>query len=199
MLKTKEQKAITRIALIITIIILIILASVAIYLSLGNNGIFTKAKELTNKQEATDIINLKITTAQMNKYSGKQEMPTLKELSEILKEDDEIQYVTEKSKIASTKYEVSENPTSIFTKLNQYPYEFEINSSLQLASINGVKLASKDDKSEIIFIGNLNSVINNNGVVTTEFDIKEIYADYKNITIDNFVYKFMTTGMLIME
>ena len=126
-------------------------------------------------------------------------MPTLKELSEILKEDDEIQYVTEKSKIASTKYEVSENPTSIFTKLNQYPYEFEINSSLQLASINGVKLASKDDKSEIIFIGNLNSVINNNGVVTTEFDIKEIYADYKNITIDNFVYKFMTTGMLIME
>ena len=109
MLKIQKQRGITLISLVITIIVLIILASVAIYLSLGNNGIFIRAKEAkekTNKQEATDIINLKITTAQMNKYAEKQVMPTLKELSLTLKEDIEIDYVTERSQIASTKYEV---------------------------------------------------------------------------------------------
>ena len=153
----KKEKAITLISLVITIVILIILVSLAIYLSLGNNGILTRAndaKEATNKQTATEIINLKITTAQMNNYAEKQKMPTLKELSEILKNDSEITYVTEKSQMASIKYEVGENPNSIFTKLNKYPYEFEINSSLQLASINGVKVADVKDKKEILWSSN---------------------------------------------
>ena len=62
----KNNKGITLISLVMTIILLIILAGIAINLSLGNNGLFNKtkeAKELTNKQEATEKINLKITTA----------------------------------------------------------------------------------------------------------------------------------------
>ena len=147
---------ITLISLVITIVVLIILASVGIYLGLSNNGILNRAneaKELTNKQTATEKINLKITTAQMNKYADEQRMPTLKELSEVLRYDNEIQYVTEKSQMASTKYEVGENPTSIYTKLNDYPYEFEINGQLQLASIDGIKIevGQKDD-------GNINGI-----------------------------------------
>ena len=153
----KKVKGITLISLVITIVVLIILSSVAIYLSLGNNGILTRtkqAKEVTNKQEATEKINLKITTAQMNKYAEKQVMPTLKELSEVLKDDNEIQYVTEKSQVASKKYEVGENPNSIYTKLNKYPYEFEINSSLQLASIDGVQISQNIDNMVSIEIYN---------------------------------------------
>jgi len=41
----KSKKGITLIALVITIIILIILAGVAINLSIGDNGIFSKAKQ----------------------------------------------------------------------------------------------------------------------------------------------------------
>ena len=150
----KNTKGITLIALVITIIILIILASVGIYLSLGNNGIFTKAqeaKEKTQRETATEKINLKITTAQMNSYAEKQEMPTLKELSLILKEDSEISYVTEESKVASAEYDVpSENPSAIYTKLKDYDYEFGINSSLQLASIDGVKVADNENNDETI-------------------------------------------------
>ena len=127
-----KNKGITLISLVITIIILIILSSVGIYLSLGNNGIFTRAKqakETTNKQTAT-----------------------LKELSVVLGTDNEIQYVTEKSQIASTKYEVGENPSSIYTKLNDYPYEFEINGQLQLASINGIKIATNEQKGDTILL-----------------------------------------------
>lgn len=151
MLKIKKQRGITLISLVITILVLIILASVAIYLSLGNNGIFIRAKEAkekTNKQEATDIINLKITTAQMNKYVEKQEMPSLQELADVLYEDNEIQYVALERKIADKEKIIVGEKTSIYTKLNDYPYEFEINSSLQLASIDGIKLStvpSNDD------------------------------------------------------
>ena len=148
MRKLIKNKGITLISLVITIIVLIILASVGIYLSLGNNGIFTKAqeaKEKTQRETATEKINLKITTAQMNSYAEKQEMPTLKELSLILKEDSEISYVTEESKVASAEYNVpSDNPSTIYTKLKDYNYEFGINSSLQLASIDGVKVAANN-------------------------------------------------------
>ena len=45
----KRNRAITLIALIITIVILIILAGVVISLSLGNNGLFNKAQEAKEK------------------------------------------------------------------------------------------------------------------------------------------------------
>ena len=183
----KKEKAITLISLVITIVVLIILASVAIYLSLGNNGIFTRAKqakELTNKQEATEIINLKITTAQMNKYAEKQEMPTLKELSLALKEDGEIEYVMKESQVASTtKYDVGENPTSIYTKLKKYPYEFEINSSLQLASIDGVKIfTSNNNMPPKIFIEKYNVVLLS-GCGGEGYNIIDKLNDYKTLTV----------------
>ncbi len=148
----KNKRGITLISLVITIILLIIIASIAISLGIGEGGILNKAKhakEETNKQTATEKINLKITTAQMNSYTEKQKMPTLKELSIVLKEDNEIDYVTEKSQIASKKYEVGEEPTSIYTKLKDYPYEFEINDNLQLASINGVKITIENKHNEL--------------------------------------------------
>ncbi len=149
----KKEKAITLISLVVTIVILIILAGLAVKLSLRENGIFDRAreaKEETNKQAATETINLKITNFQMDKYAEEQRMPTLKELSLALGNDNEIQYVTEDSKLEKTGYSVeSENPSSIYTKLNKYSYEFEINSSLEVVSINGVKVAAEDKKNSM--------------------------------------------------
>ncbi len=197
MRKLIKNKGITLISLVITIIVLIILASVGIYLSLGNNGIFTKAqeaKEKTQRETATEKINLKITTAQMNSYAEKQEMPTLKELSLILKEDSEISYVTEESKVASAEYNVpSDNPSTIYTKLKDYNYEFGINSSLQLASIDGVKVANNDTteyvkKSEFdklaLLVENLNKKIanmENADIYSTEEKKVGIWIDGKTI------------------
>lgn len=146
----KNNKGITLISLVVTIIVLIILASVSISLIFTqNNGLIGNAKEATNKtkeQMATEKINLKITNSQMNSYAVLQRMPTLQELANDFCEDSEIQYVTlESKKIAGLeKIDVGE-ATSIFTKLKEYPYEFEINSSLQLASVDGVKIASNKE------------------------------------------------------
>lgn len=143
--KMKENKAITLISLVITIVILIILAGIAISTMLGNDSLLNRTKTATeeyNKQTATESINLKITTCQMNTYAETQRMPTLKELAVELEKDNEIQYVNGSKRVASTQDINFTTATSIFTKLKAYPYEFEINSSLQLASIDGIQVAS---------------------------------------------------------
>ena len=143
------KSGITLISLVVTIIVLLILAGITIQLTLGNTGIIGQAqnaKEKTNEQVATEKMNLKITNSQMDSYAKEQRMPTLQELANDLCEDNEIEYVElESKKLGSLeKIEVGEND-SIFTKLKEYPYEFEINASLQLASINGIKVATNND------------------------------------------------------
>lgn len=59
----KQQKGITLVALVITIVVLIILAGVAISLTLSDNGIFTKAKaardnhQLAANEERAELAN----------------------------------------------------------------------------------------------------------------------------------------------
>lgn len=139
-----NQKGITLIALVITIIILLILAGVTIAILTGENGTLNKAeqsKEETKKQTATEILNLKITNTQMATYTKEQRMPNLKELAISLdpENDKEIKSLTKQStKMANLDWINDTDYTSIFAILKDYPeYEFEINDSLQLASVNG--------------------------------------------------------------
>ena len=156
-LRLKKNKGMTLISLVVTIIILIILAAVTIRLVLGDNGIINKAQtaaDETTKEAATEAMNFKITNAQIETYGKEQRMPTLQELADDFCEDEDFEYVelATKKTASLSKIEVGENE-SIFTKLKEYPYDFEINSSLQLASIDGVQVATSDtitiDKDEL--------------------------------------------------
>lgn len=138
-------------------------------------------------------MNLKITTAQINSYSENQEMISLKELALILKEDDEIEYVTEQK--TNINYEISENPKSIFTKLKDYPYEFEITSSLELLLTNDEKVETNNSVG-IYRIGTYNNVGVSAGAAlidrlisanTINISIKERYSDYAKLTKNNFL------------
>lgn len=153
MKRLKEFKGITLITLVITIVILIILVGITIATLTGNNGLIEKtkqAKEETQKAQATEKINLKITNMQIASWIEKKEMPTLQYIADGFCQDEEIQYVeTEMQKIGSfllPQIDAS-NLESIFVKLKEYPYQFEINKSLQLASINGVKIADNSSSS----------------------------------------------------
>ena len=67
----KNQKGITLIALVITIIVLLILAGVSIAMLTGENGILTQATEsrtATNKAEAVEKINLALNAAKTEIY-----------------------------------------------------------------------------------------------------------------------------------
>ena len=68
----KNQKGITLIALVITIIVLLILAGVSIAMLTGNNGILTQAntsKSETAKAEAIEKINLALNAMKSEIYS----------------------------------------------------------------------------------------------------------------------------------
>lgn len=217
-----KNSGVTLISMVITVIVLLIIAGITINLTLGENGIINRGEMSVsehNKQEATEKINLKITTTQMYKYSKEQRMPTLQELADNLIEDEEIEYVELESKkfSALTKIDVGEN-NSIFTKLKQYPYEFEINSSLQLASINGIKIAdstpSKDStqptgiktnayiRSERTQTMVYNAVTNMNGFEWTTDENNTIleYVSYSNengFTVKKSGWYFVTISAIV--
>ena len=69
----KEQKGITLIALVITIIVLLILAGVSIAMLTGDNGILTKAntsKTETTKAEVAERINMELNAVYADVLSG---------------------------------------------------------------------------------------------------------------------------------
>lgn len=144
----KKNKGITLIALIVTIIILIILAGITIGLIAGSEGIMGKTSHAVDKNEesvATEKMELKITYFNMISYGENTRKALLQELAEGLFQDKEIDYVKIKgNKIASLdKIDVT-GENSIFVKLKEYPYEFEIDNDLHLASLDGVKIADAD-------------------------------------------------------
>ena len=66
----KNNKGITLIALVITIIVSLVIAGIALSLSLGNNGILEKSKKATietNKSEEQEQIAFAWTTLTVNK------------------------------------------------------------------------------------------------------------------------------------
>lgn len=211
----KKNKGITLVVLVITIIILLILAGLTIS-TMSRSGLLEKteiAKEENNKETASEIITIKIEDIQINSYAENKKEATLQYIANKLAEDEDIEYVKTKSKkIASNnKIEIGEE-TSIYTKLVEYPYEFEINSNLQIASIDGEKISSKDAyedgynagkkdaKIERKVIESLRYAGGNTGYNTTladgrrvthgtlTYDISKILPEhYQNLTRDNFV------------
>ena len=149
-----KEKGITLVALVITIIVLLILSGVIIS-TLVNGGILKKSQQATNeyqKQQATEIMKLKITNLQVSNYVEKQKELILQELADGLCEDKEIEYVLlESKKNASLEKIKVETSKSIYTKLKKYPYEFEIGDSLQIVSIDG-RESSSDEKEKYTYI-----------------------------------------------
>ena len=83
---TANEKAITLIALVVTIVILLILAGVTITMTLGQNGLFTRAREgaaAYEESEVRDDLSMLITQYTWDKASEK----TDKSLGDYLKEN----------------------------------------------------------------------------------------------------------------
>ena len=149
----KQKRGITLIALVITIIILLILAGITIGSLGGENGLIARAKqarEETRKEQALETINLKVTNIQISSWAETEQMPTLQYVADKLCEDDDMHYVrlATQEKEDLEKIIVGEN-TSIFVKLIEYEYEFEINQNLQIFLRDGVKVEVPDNSQDL--------------------------------------------------
>ncbi len=203
-----KEKGITLVALVITIIILLILAGVAIT-ALTQNGLLKnaeKAKSETTRSQATETINLKITDIQIDSYAEKKQLPNLQYLADKLCEDDDMEYVLKTSKKSASLEKINvSGVSSIYTKLKKYPYEFEINSSLQLASIDGIKLSSASDNwndkntwNKLLDIGfSIDEIVNNKIIFEKVLNKKEDIDYIINSTSD--IMPFVVNSKVAMK
>lgn len=91
----KEEKGITLVALVITIIVLLILAGVSIAMLTGDNGILNKAttaKDETGKSQVTEAVSLAISEIMANKvdptYDGSDKTLDATTISKIARAND---------------------------------------------------------------------------------------------------------------
>ena len=192
----KNVKGVTMVALVITIIVLLILSAVTIGLTVGKNGLFSRSKKAADehiKQEAMEAMNLKITGIQIESYTENQRLPNLQYLADKLCEDKEMEYVEKETKKQASLDKIdAAGLKSIFTKIKKYPYEFEIDSELKLASIDGVKIADNSSTNTDILsrLNNIESEIEglkteNNNLKTTNIDLKSKYEKLEKEIIVN--------------
>lgn len=193
--KVRETKAITLIALVITIIILIILAGITINLMLGKNGIFNKAKEAKEKTQyahALEIINLKILDANTEKLSLDKRVCNIDELAEYMGKSEEIQVTIVKYyEIATVSNSLikPERISGFLVKAVAYPkYTFKIGELCNIESVStdeGNTLIPIDEfnisigEPEVsLTISSFEELLNKNGI--TETYTKEDVANNKD-------------------
>lgn len=86
----KNNKGITLVALIVTVIILLILAGISVSILTGDNGIIKQAGNVKNESKKTDVIEkiqtMLVKAAKNNKYVSITEKDITEELTEELKE-----------------------------------------------------------------------------------------------------------------
>ena len=105
----KKEKGITLVALVITILVLIILSGVAINLSLGENGIFNKAKQAKRMQmeaEYKEKIGTELLAAQVDAIARNEELEDA-QVKDIISNYGELQEDGDTIKIKDSDIEVS--------------------------------------------------------------------------------------------
>ena len=136
MYQVQKQKGITLIALVITIVVLIILAGVAINLTVGENGILTKAKQAKtdyNLAKEREELELEIANIQIEIMSEENRAATLNDLYARI---DKNKYAIELKfdPVAATE-NVNTTPTySIINKIGS-KYYFTVDSKLVITDV----------------------------------------------------------------
>ena len=124
--KIQENKAITLIALVITILILIILAGVAINLTLGQNGLVARAKMARGEYSTAEA-------------KEKLEQEILNVQIQAVQEGKEFNLKYLKEKIDKTKYEITlddeENSTTAVVKEISSNYYLTVDSKLKVTKV----------------------------------------------------------------
>ena len=143
-----SNSAITLIALIITIIVLLILAGVTLNMVIGENGILEKAnisKEETNKSQALEELRIKVLDIQTEKNG----QATLKDIiEELLKFDEYSLFMPDNTKIENANQDFSNLD---FIYVNYKGYKFKIDDKLVVELVG--KIESSDENNYTQEIG----------------------------------------------
>lgn len=151
----KNSKAITLIALVITIVILLILSGVVISTLTGENGLFARTKQAkiqTRYTNAKETIEIKIMEVATECYSNGKEY-NLKEISEGIKEANNITiekyYNGEIAKIKNGITENIVNLTGIIVSVDEYSeYKFLLGKECNIIGVTTNNITDTTEKTE---------------------------------------------------
>ena len=167
-MKQKNEKGITLVALVVTIIILLILASVRINLTLGDNGIIIKAKEAKRKSQegyineefAMNLIQneIKNNINSIDSNPGKLEGSGTKENPYVINSVEDFIFLqydvtngnTYEGKIVKLGYDIDFNANNAYVDPNsldykKYGYNGEIKKYIQENGINPIGITNYTD------------------------------------------------------
>ena len=122
-LKNKQEEGITLIALVVTIVVLLILAGISLNLVLGQNGVIGKAKDaknLTEKGQAQDEVNLAINYLQIEDATS---TLTQEDKRKIL--EDELRKISADSSVSIS---------GLGYKITHKKYDFFVDEDLKISS-----------------------------------------------------------------
>ena len=188
MLKKKEkqhivanEKAITLIALVVTIVILLILAGVTITMTLGQNGLFTRAREgaaAYNESEVRDDLSMLITQYTWDKEAEK----TDKSLGDYLKDN------------GATSVKANADGTTLEVEYKGYVFTVNKDSG-EITEVS--KGEGSDSPTTPTIIPKVGEIVNYTpDTPSTGYDLSTAKSGYRSQTIDD---KYDPTVWKIME
>ena len=189
----KENKGITLVALVVTIIVLLILAAVSISAVMGDNGIVTKsqkAQEKTEEEKLKEALELKLADLEIESFTEDSTTVTNKIMGEMLKGI----YRYEESLTVVKINGIFENDGSLF-KADLTLSKEDTNSPVSI-SMDNITVVEKVDKMAeplIHMMSNNTSaftsvVDNGDGSMTVTYDSVD-YTIYREMTADaNIIY-----------
>ena len=160
----KNNKGITLIALVITIIVLLILAGVSIAMLTGNNGILTQAnnsKYSTAKAEAVERINLALNAVKTEVYAQRVSAANWNPVNGTALQK-QITDILEKDTIELANTTTTENEGKIV-------YSFDSSSKILTLSYYSVPAANLEEKDAITGAINLNTTATGSGTEPNSF------------------------------
>lgn len=201
----KKEKAITLVAMVITIIVLLIFAGIAISLLTGENGLLNKvkiSKERHSQSEAEEKLKIKIMTLQTD-IMQKEKREALLEDIENWKNQESDYYDSEITGITN-----NQNNGNKLVSIDTYTFEVDeklnvigtVNEDVNQKTETTYQINSKDgDTMQVMVkIKNINGV---EKVITPEgkeiipqTDKKQIAIDYKIVSGENYTFKVKISG-----
>lgn len=125
----KEQKGVTLIALVITIIVLLILAGVSIAMLTGDNGILTKASSSNETNSIAQIkedVSLAVSEIMANKadptYNGNESTLSIKNIATIAARNDASLTITTITTDSLAETEITDSSASFDVTVNKITY-----------------------------------------------------------------------------
>ena len=188
----RNQKGITLVALVVTIIVLIILTGISINLILGDNGIITIAKkarentELAKIQEETELnefyeqINNELSSIPGSSYEAIAKLAEFKnaianyiEEAGGIKPEEDAEITTFGDRIKGIVNEVTKNATATADNISEG----------KTAWVNGKLITGTGADNKSYYLETIGKITK---IKLTTTDIKTITSHYQELTIDNF-------------